>query len=91
MADKLTYWYDDQAEEGHWKGVPNRTTATEDFTVLVLDTGYKILTFGDNQQAGAQVHVLDSSDKEIAMWDNAEWRDDPELVMGAILRAAAGV
>lgn len=28
--------------------------------------------------------------KEIAYWDQAEWRDDPAIVMGAIMGAAQG-
>ena len=77
--------------QNRWEGVPDKTTATSDWTVLVLDNGNKILTFGDEHMAGAQVHVLASDGREIAMWDNAEWRDDPEVVMGAILRAAVGI
>lgn len=81
---------ENEGERGRWHRIPEETTITESWTVLVLDNGNKILTFGDDLQAGAQVHVLDSKNNEIVMWDCAEWGEDPELVMGAMLRAAAG-
>jgi hypothetical protein len=33
------------------------------------------------------VRLVDDQDREIAYWDSAEWRDDPELVVGAIIGA----
>ena len=76
--------------ENRWYSLPEKTTVTKDWTVLVLDNGYKILTFGDEFAAGAQVHVVGPDDREIAMWECVEWGDEPESVMGAILRAAGG-
>lgn len=75
-----------------WEGLPTQTTVKEGITVLVLDNGHKILTFGDTHQAGAQVHVLDPEGREVAMWDCAEWETEGEgeSVMGAMLRAAGG-
>lgn len=78
-------------ETGQWTDVPAQTTATSEWIVLVLDNGMRILSFGDAFEAGAQVHVLREDGVEVLMWDCAEWGDDPELVMGAILRVAAGV
>jgi len=71
--------------------VPTTTTVGESWLVLALDNGMRILSFGDGHPAGAQVHVLDPEGNEVQMWDCAEWGDDPELVMGAFLRAAGGV
>ena len=73
-----------------WEGLPDRTTVTNGCTVLVLDNGNRILTFGNEHQAGAQVHVLDREGQEVAMWDCAEWEAEGqgEEVMGAVLRAA---
>jgi len=76
--------------ESKWHYIPEKTTVTDDWTVLVLDNGYKILTFGDTYCAGAQVHVLNPKGEETVMWDCKEWEDAPEEVMGAMLRAAAG-
>lgn len=70
--------------------MPTKTTVQSDWTVLVLDNGNRILTFGETRQAGAQVHVLDAEGREKAMWDCLEWVDEPEAVMGAILRLAGG-
>ena len=75
-----------------WIGVPNETTVTDDWTVLVLDNGRKILTIGDERQAGSHVSILESDDLEICAWHCAEWEaeGEGETVMGAILRLAGG-
>ena len=57
----------------------------DDWTVLVLDNGRKILTFGASHQAGDSVHVLDECDYEEHSWHNLERHGVPEGVMGAIL------
>lgn len=92
MAGKIEYT---NTDDGHtiWRNLPNRTTATDEWTVLLLDNGLRLLTFGDDelQAAGASVHVVDSSGREMVMWDCEEWREEPVTVMGAMLRAAAGV
>lgn len=74
-----------------WTGVPDQTTVTESWLVLVLDNGNKILSFGADYQAGDQVHLLDPENHEFAMWDQAEWTEEPEQIMGALLRGAGGV
>ena len=33
------------------------------------------------------VRLLDDQGREVGYWDNAEWQDDPQLVMGAIIGA----
>lgn len=33
------------------------------------------------------VRLLDDEHNEIGYWDNAEWKDDPQVVMGAIVGA----
>ena len=83
--------YTDPTGHTQWTGVPAHTEVTNEWTVLVLDNGNKILTFGDQHQAGAQVHVLDHENREIQMWDVAEWEaeGEGESVMGALLRCAA--
>ena len=82
----------DEGERGRWYDVPTTTTLTPDWTVLALDNGNRILSFGDIHAAGAQVHVLDPEGYEVMMWDCAEWSNsDGELVMGAFLRTAGGL
>ena len=83
-------------ERSEWQNVPRRTTVTDDWTVLVLDNGRKILTFGSSAKilvakghaAGDSVHVLNEHNVEECSWDNLEWREAPQEVMGAILRLA---
>jgi hypothetical protein len=38
---------------------------------------------------GDYVRLCAPDGSELLYWDAAEWRDDPELVMGAIINAAA--
>lgn len=77
-------------DEGQWANMPKKTKVTDGWTCLVLDNGYKILTFGDQHMAGAEVYVIDPDNHEVAGWESSEWKTDPEEVMGAILRAAGG-
>lgn len=74
-----------------WLHVPDVSTMTDSWTLLVIDNGNKILSFGENYSAGASVHVLDSSNYEIATWLNSEIAEDPELCTGAFIRAAAEI
>jgi len=39
---------------------------------------------------GEYVRLVRPDGSEYLYWDQAEWRDDPALVMGAILNAASG-
>lgn len=61
-----------------------------DGVLLVLDNGVRIeskpLT-GDI--AGDYILIADADGNEIGYWNYEEWRDDPIVVMGAILIAAA--
>ena len=81
--------YNDETET--WEGLPETTTVTDQFTLLVLDTGMRVLSFGGRRKAGEDVHVLDANNKNLFSWSHVEWGDEPEEVMGAILRAAGGV
>ncbi len=40
--------------------------------------------------SGEYVRLCDKKGRELVYWDNLEWQEDPVLVMGAILNAAAG-
>ena len=71
------------------KKFPSETYYGDDYTVLVLDNGNKIVTSSEERQAGDFVMLLDKNDVEFGYWDSAEWKDDPVVVMGAIIRAAA--
>jgi hypothetical protein len=81
--------YDDDTES--WSGLPETTTVTNQWTLLVLDNGLRILSFGNRRKAGEDIHILDATGKNLFSWDNSEWGAEPEIVMGAILRAAGGV
>jgi len=76
-------------ENPTWFDLPEESTVTDDWTVLVLDNGCRIVSFGRERLAGAEVHVVGPDDVELAMWEMTEWAEDPEFVMGAILRVAA--
>lgn len=80
--------YNDETES--WEGLPETTTVTDQWTLLVLDNGNRILSFGNRRKAGEDVHILDANGKNLQSWSNKEWEEEPELVMGAILRAAGG-
>lgn len=41
--------------------------------------------------SGEYVRLCDTDGKETDYWDQAEWSDDPALVMGAIINRAAGI
>lgn len=46
---------------------------------------------GEPTFGGHYVRVVGSDGEEIGFWDHAEWRDDPQVVMGAIFGAASGI
>ena len=86
---KLTF----NEDEDRWEGLPDRTTVTDHWTLLVLDNGNRILSFGGKRQAGEDVHVLSPTGHSIQSWSCTEWgvEDAAEEVMGAILRAVGGI
>lgn len=45
----------------------------------------------DALTAGEYVRLCHPDGEEYAYWDKAEWRDDPALVMGAIINSVAGL
>lgn len=89
-GEKMKPYLDDNEV---WKGLPSETTIGDGWTMLAIDNGMRVLTYGDKHQAGGQVHVIRPDGTEVATWDVAEWEQEGEgeLVMGAILQAAAGV
>jgi hypothetical protein len=40
--------------------------------------------------SGEYVRLCDPNDVEYVYWDQEEWRNDPALVMGAIINSASG-
>jgi len=77
-------------ESGQWVNLPPETTVTPHWTLLCLDNGRKILSFGDSYEAGASNHVLDVGDYEIGTWCDTEIADATELCVGAMIRVAGG-
>jgi len=74
-----------------WVGLPDCTTIEDEWLCIVTDIGMRILSFGDVYQAGGSVHVISDRGREVTSYDKLEWHDEPEQVMGAMLRAAAGL
>lgn len=59
--------------------------------VIPLTNGRKIVcSVGEIYSHGSAVYILDKNNNEIMCWEAKEWAEEPELVMGAILRCAAG-
>ena len=58
--------------------------------VLELTNGNTIESDSEEFMAGDYVLVMDPDGKELGMWEAEEWQDEPQLVMGAILRCANG-
>jgi hypothetical protein len=55
---------------------------------LLVHNGFQ-LRYSAQGETPDYVRVCDPAGREIAYWVSDEWRDDPELVMGAILGALA--
>jgi hypothetical protein len=70
-------------------GQPCRHKSQGEFAVA-LANGNVIWTdtYADNPAGSSYVRVTGPDGTELGYWDSAEWRDDPQLVMGAILGAA---
>ena len=62
--------------------------AADDDIVLRLDNGNDLRCHaGDVYQYGSAITV-ERDGKELAHWASTEWEEDPELVIGAIFKAA---
>lgn len=76
--------------KNRWENLPKTTTVTDKYTLLVLDNGNYMLSFGDKRKAGDSVHILDPDGFEVHAWSSSEWGSaSAEEVMGAIFRSAA--
>lgn len=68
--------------------VPGRHLIVDDDIVLRLDNGNDLRCHaGDSYQYGGAVTV-ERNGEELAHWASTEWEEDPELVIGAIFKAA---
>ena len=56
---------------------------------LVTHTGFEVRYAADPETLLDYVRVCDPLGREIAYWVSDEWRDDPEVVMGALMGALA--
>ena len=61
-----------------------------DETVVKLADGWTLHSGSEEFQSGDYVRLCRPDGSEYASWHWEEWRDDPQLVMGAIVNAAAG-
>ncbi len=59
--------------------------------VIRLGNGNTVCTdsYGSNPAGSSYVRVCAPDGREISYWTYTEWAEDPQLVMGAILGAAA--
>lgn len=67
----------------------------DDFTidnevVVRLADGWTLRSGSTDFSSGDYVRLVRPDGSEYLYWHNDEWRDDPTLVMGAIINAAAG-
>lgn len=61
-------------------------------TRINLGNGYVAFESAEQNPKGVSyVRILDANGAEISYWDNAEWSEDPECVMGAILGAMCSI
>jgi hypothetical protein len=80
----------DVVRHGAPAGAPPPPCRTlNDRVELQLTNGCTIVSHGLTYASGADVHVHDAAGNEIGFWSWEEWAEDPEGVMGAILRCAA--
>jgi hypothetical protein len=67
----------------------NHTVDTSLEIVIPLPTGGSLRCGpGENHQHGGYIRICDPDGIEIIYWDNAEWSETPELVMGAVFTSA---
>lgn len=60
-------------------------------TIVRLADGWTLRSGSETFQSGDYVRLCRPDGSEYAYWHYDEWRADPQLVMGAIINAAAGV
>lgn len=72
--------------EGEPTNAKDRKASSSEYIVR-LENGRSIRTdsFQDNPAGASYVRICDEHGNEVAYWDHAEWAEDPQLVMGAIL------
>ena len=59
--------------------------------VVTLADGWTLRSADQIFTSGGYVRLCRPDGTEYAYWDHTEWRDDPTLVMGAIINSAAGL
>lgn len=67
----------------------------EEAVLTIAATGRTLRTnaggIGDATFGGDYVRVVSADGREVAYWDCAEWAEDPQVVIGAIFGACAGI
>lgn len=59
--------------------------------VLTVENGMQLRADGEDRDGTSYVRVCDRNGDEVAYWNEDEWRDDPAVVMGAIVGALCAV
>jgi hypothetical protein len=65
----------------------NRDTDYGVECALIAHTGFELRYSADEHEDVTYVRVCDPLGREVAYWSDDEWKEDPRLVMGAILGA----
>lgn len=69
----------------------NRLLNDDGEIVVPVAAGCTLRSASDTFLSGEYVRLCDGEGNELLYWDHTEWQEDPVLVMGAILNAAAGL
>lgn len=74
-----------------WSGmiVTDKTYLGDDYTVVVLKNGNRLITSSVERMAGDYVRIQSRDGVEIGYWDHEDWAERPALVMGSIIHALA--
>lgn len=70
---------------------PDEPTVIAGEVVVELMDGWTLRSSATDRLSGDYVRLVDDRGNEYAMWEHTEWAEDPVLVMGAIINAAAGL
>lgn len=74
--------------EANVSGVPKPKLNEDGEVLLELANGYSLRSGGTDFISGEYVRLCDPDGEEILYWEQEEWRNDPALVMGAIINSA---
>ena len=71
--------------------MPALNLSLEGEVVALLADGWSLRSSSKAWLSGDYIRLCRPDGSEHTYWDCSEWRDEPELVMGAIINLAAGL